>query len=222
MAGKAVGHRHEPDRELARALLTADGDQLDRTYLATHYGAAIIRSTRQELERSQLSLQHHEPKLNGSLTKPLRDALCAIGAKIRPDLSADQASAWVEAMLLALSDLPPHVAAKAVARAIHLPFLYPSEVETKVRGLAGEHLDAIRRAIHRAQQLEDMIRKAAHPPQPQLTSHYQDGPLSLEEIHELQRKGLTAVIKLGLANGHITEDQLLPPDDPTLSQEEAT
>lgn len=227
MASKAVGTRSEPDPELARLLLqTAIGDDLDYAYLGRKH-ASTARATREGLEQSLVPLGQLEPKLDGSLTKPLHDHLCTIGAKIRPDLSSDQANAWVRALLVAFSDLPAHVAAKAARRALHIPFQFPSEVEAQIRELATEHMDRIRAAIGRARAVERAIHDALNP-KPQLVD---DTPLAkgekvlpTDEVHKLQRLGgaCKAVVDLGVSKGFITPDQLLPPDDPTLPQEDRT
>lgn len=224
MGSKAVGPRPEPDRELARALLQATGD-MDWTSLGRKHGPGAVRATKAELERSLTALSHYEPRLDGSLSRTIRDRLCTIGAKIRPDLSPDQATAWVDALMIALSDLPPHVSAKAVERAVHVPFEFPSQVETKVRELAQEHMDRITAAIQRCAAIEQALKEALDPtpriapPEPLQPG---DKVLDDDEVHDLQRKGgmCKAVLDLGISRGFVLPDQLLPPDHPDLTREE--
>lgn len=223
MAGNQVGHRHEPDRDLARTLLQprVEGEHLDYGFLGRKHGLAAVRATKDELVRGRTPLNQMEPKLDGSLSRRPKDHLTTIGCAMRPDLSGDQAQAWVMAELVKLSNFPPHVLAKATERALHLTFQFPSEVEGKVRELADEHMERIAAAIMRVESIERALNEALNP-QPQLTDEKAGKPLTTEEVHDLQRKGgvCKAVISLGLAKGYIAKDQLLPPDDPTLPQEE--
>lgn len=225
MAGsKAVG-RHEPDRELARLLLTADGADLDYAALARKHGALATRTTREELERSRTPLSSYEPNLDGSLSSVPRKHLNTIGCAMRPDLSPDQAQAWVDAEMIKLSDLAPHVVAKATERALHVAFEFPSQVEAKVRELAQEHMDRINGAIGRARAVERAIHEALNPrpalPEPE---PLRPGEKVVDDalVHKLQRDptGMgQAVVSLGRSKGWITDDQLLPIDDPTITQE---
>lgn len=226
MAGNQVGHRPEPDRELARALLAAVGDVVDYAYLARSHTAGQVGATKAELVRSQTPLATIEPKLDGSQSRTLRDCLCTIGAKIRPDLSGDQASAWVGALMVAFSDLPPHVATKAAQRALHVPFEFPSQVEAKVRELAQEHMERIDIAIRRCDQLAREIADCLNP-KPRLTRDPPPKPgektIPDDLTHTLQRDptGMgRSILKLGMKLGYVLPDQLLPPDDPSLPQED--
>jgi hypothetical protein len=217
MAGKAVGRQPEADRELARALLTATGDALDYAYLARQHDSGTVHATKSELERSRTPLAQMEPKLDGSLSRTLRDCLCTIGAKIRPDLSADQANQWVGALLVALSDLPHHVAAKAAQRALHVPFQFPSEVEAKVRDLAQEHLDRIEAAIRRCDAVTAAIHEALHPKHkalPEPPPPPGERTISDELVHSLQSHAMgREVVRMGLAKGYVLPEQLTHTND---------
>lgn len=74
-----------------------------------------------------------EPTSSGPISNDLSDNLRPIGAKIAPQLSGEQATAWRKAIVMALSDLPPDVALMAVRKTMHTPMQFLSEVETKVR-----------------------------------------------------------------------------------------
>ena len=223
MAGQQVSQSRPsaPDRELAKLALSAtewDSVEMARRFTSTK----VVRDTRDELERSKTPLVTYEPRLDGSLSATVRAHLNTIGAAMRPDLSGDQAASWVNAMLIKLSDLPPNVAAKATERALHVAFEFPSQVEAKVRELAQEHIDRIDQAIRRMAALIAAIHEALNP-RPRLTTTVDDDkPMDDAEVHELQRKGgmCKAILNLGLSRGFIRPEQLLPPDDPTLPQED--
>ena len=103
MAGNQVGRRAEPDKELARALLAAAGEEVDYEYLARQHGTATVQATKDELARSQLPLKQFETKLDGTLSRTVKDRLRVIGCAMRPDFSPDQANAWVDAIPIAPS-----------------------------------------------------------------------------------------------------------------------
>lgn len=224
MAGSnQVGRTGEADRDLARTLLTAP-DQIDAAFIGHKHGAASVMATRAELERSLTTLAHYEPKLDGSLASVPRRYLNVIGCAMRPDLSADQAQAWTEAMMFKLSDLPPHVLAKATERAAHVAFEFPSEVEAKVRELAAEHVERIKRAIRLAMSIEAALREAANPTRTALPAEptLQPGERVIDDatVQKLQRgNGLgQAVLQLGIAKGWVLPEQLA--DDDTTTQED--
>jgi hypothetical protein len=224
VAGNQVGHRPEASRDLARALLATE--DTDLPCLAKTYGMGTVAATREELVRSKLSLLHYEPKLDGALSRRVRDYLCDIGTKIRPDLSPDQATAWVDAHLRGFADLPPHVVTKACERACHVAFLFPSEVDGKVRELAAEHMERIEQAIRLADHLQRTIHEAAKPkPRLEREPPPKPGEKTITDtlVHTLQRDPTGAgrsILKLGLKLGYVAPGQMLPPDDPTLPQED--
>lgn len=214
----------DANRQLAALALQAV--DWDAPALARQFPVREVRATKAELERSTLPLTHFEPTLDGSMTATVRRNIETIGAKIRPDLSVDQGQSWINAMVRALSDLPPQVAAKATNRAVHIAFEFVSEVEGKVRELAEEHMARIRLANHRLAMILKALDEAVNgapriiddrPPEERQKA------LTDAEVHELQRGGemQRTVLRLGLAAGHIKSDQLLPPDDPTLTQEQS-
>jgi hypothetical protein len=214
----------EANRELARFAL-GEGD-FDTQYMANKFGLANARATRDELVKSQTPLLTYEPKLDGALTKRLHDHLNTIGAKIRPDLSSEQAQSWVSALIIALSDLPPHVATKATQRALHIPFQYPSEVEAKIRELADEHLARIAMAIRRMDAIKAAIAEALNPThkavEDKRPAEEREKALPDSEVHKLQRQGGMGlqVVKMGLTLGYVKPEQLLPADDPSITQPE--
>jgi hypothetical protein len=203
------------DRELAQAVMSAS--DWDSAYMATKHKSAVVRATREELERSTtISLLHFEPKLDGSLSAKVKAHLNTIGAVMRPDLSTEQAQSWVNAMVIKLSDLPPLVAAKATERALHVPFQYPSEVEAKLREFADEHVERIRMAVHRLKVTEQAIYEAMNP-KPRIADNWTrktGEPMTTQEVHELQQTQFgPGLISLGLKLGYITSDQLIPTEE---------
>lgn len=104
--------------------------------------------------RSLLSL---EPDCAGPISNGISDSLRPIGAKIAPNLSAEQALAWRKAIVMALSDMPPDVIVLAVRKTIHAPMQFLSEVETKIRESARWPMLKLRNA---ADAYEEITRKS--------------------------------------------------------------
>ncbi len=209
------------DRSLARdALSQLEWDSVQR---AKDHKSATLRDTRTELERGLATpLKQFEPKLDGMLSAKVKGPLSTIGSKIRPDLSAPQATAWIDAMVIALSDLPPNVAAKAAERALHVAFQFPSEVEGKLREFANEHLQRIENAIARLKASEAASWRSLHP-QPLIADRFaKSEPMTDDEVHELQRGGPISkqLLRMGLKAGYIDNEQLLPLDEHPIGHED--
>ena len=186
-------------------------DPWNAAFLVTQHSPATARATREELERSMtVSLKHYEPRLDGSLTKQLREQLVVIGTKVRPDFSADEANRWVHAMLVALSDLAPKIAVKALKRAVHHPFEFPGQVEVKVREFASDERSRWQMAISRLKAMELATFNATH--QRQIESRFDDKDLTKDEIHTLQ-KTRPDIVKLGIKLGYINPDDLAPMEE---------
>ena len=201
-----------PSRELAAHVLYGFPFAADDAL--AKFDSRDIQPTRQLVCERLVPLKHLEPKLDGTNAKVVRDGLRACGVKVRPDFSESQAAPWLNATLRALSDLPVGCLKVAVIDAIHTPFAFPNEVEAKVRELAEKERKHHQQALYRLDAMQAQLHRAANP-QPQLVDDT-PRPITDSEVHEWQRKGLTSVIRLGLANGHIKPHQLLPPDDPSI------
>lgn len=87
-----------------------------------------------------------------------------LAAKIAPSMSVEQADAWCEAVVEALSDLPAMVALTAAKRAIHVPMTFLNEVEGIVRGIAAEVDRDRRAALRRLAELRDVLDRLQSPP----------------------------------------------------------
>lgn len=197
-----------PSRELAKALMHASPGQFEADRALSQFGAQRIAETEASLKSALVPLRHHEPKLDGSESKRLVNHLRVIGMKVRPEMSEAQAGDWCRALLTAFSDLPSNVAAKAAADAIHTPFRFPNEVEARIRELADERLERIRLALRRLEAMQAIVTRATNN-QPRLAPP-PDVPLTDAEVHAMQRGPLGGVlIRMGLAAGHIRQDQLL-------------
>ncbi len=92
----------------------------------------------------------------------LESRINPIAAKIAPTMSKDQAAAWRDAMVIALSDLPAMIGLTATKRAIHVPMSFINEVEGVIRGIAAEIADGRREAIARLERLIADIERAAN------------------------------------------------------------
>jgi len=142
-----------------------------------------------------------EPNLDGEHSTRLRSGVKIIGVKIAPTMSADQITPWLNAIVLALSDLPPKVAQAAARQAIHRPIQFLNEVEKIIREIAAEIEQRNNRALIRLRLMRAEIERAANG-QPRLTK--QDVPLTLEEIARLEPH----MVEIGLRVGSFTQDQL--------------
>lgn len=143
-----------PNRDLMKLAVTAT--DWDASYLGSKYPAHVIRDTAAEIEGSMgMGLKHHEPKLDGSLTKPLRDNLNTLGRSLRPDYSPEQAQAWAFDVIKTLADLPPGILKRASADAIHAPIKFIGEVSATVREIADRYMEAGRTGIARLKEAEE-------------------------------------------------------------------
>lgn len=122
-----------------------------------------------------------EPNLDGPHAEALANHLRPIGAKIDPKISAEQATVWRRAMMLALSDLPPKVAISATRQAIHKPMQFLNEVEATIRTIAAEIENRHRLALHRLRMMRAEIERAVNPEQKQITDRAAD-PITIEEV----------------------------------------
>lgn len=207
-----------PDRALAKHVLGTP--VFDVNDALSQFGGEQLQSTRMALFERLTPLKQVEPKLDGSLAGQVRDYLKVIGGKVRPEFSTDQCMVWLNAVLMALSDLPAFCLRAAALDAIHVPFTFPNEVEAKVRQLAEAERERYQRAMRRIDAMQREIQRAATMDTLQIEAD--PAPLSDDEIHKLQRSGEMgkSLLRVGLAKGFILPEQLLPPDDPTLPQEE--
>jgi hypothetical protein len=94
---------------------------------------------------------------------PLRTALKAIGAKVSPQMSGNQVSAWLDAVSLSLSIFPAKVAASAARAAIHEPFKFLGDVDAKLHELAQIELERHKLALWRLNLMRKEIQRAANP-----------------------------------------------------------
>lgn len=142
---------------------------------------AALAQAIKELEET-LPLNRQEPALDGPLARIIEDSLRPIGAKIDPRISAEQATAWRKAMLLALSDLPGTITLKATRKAIHRPMQFLNEAETIIRELAAEAMEQQRTALWRLKRWQADIERAANP-QPAIEAP-PSKPVTQEEVDE--------------------------------------
>lgn len=215
MNGLAVG---ASDRALAKHLLDVPQGKWRIDETLKSYGGEHVQATREALNNALVPLAKLEPKLDGPETALIVDRLKMIGAKMRPDWSADIARTWCMSLLAALSDLPSHILTKAAQEALHIPFKYPTDVEETVRKIGNEKLEAQRRAIRRLDAMQAELIRARTQLQIEDKDRRHVEPISTEEVHALARSPVgKELIRMGLAAGYITSDQL--PDPDTLKEE---
>jgi hypothetical protein len=109
------------------------------------------------------AIKELEPKLDGEASAAVDRNLRPIGAKILPTAPPGAVKEWRMAMLMALSDLPPRIAAYATAKAIHTPFNFLNEVELEVRRIAAEAIDKQRTAAWRLKMWRAELERAMNP-----------------------------------------------------------
>jgi hypothetical protein len=194
----------QPDRELARLAMA---DEWGYRQVSDAYGGRLrdLGRTIAEYEQSLAPLKEREPKLDGATSKNLADALRPMGAKIAPTMSTEQATAWLAAMVMALSDLPEIGVVKAAREAIHVPIRFPNEVDGVIRAKSEEVMYRHHRAIRRLRGLREMIDmpgKMARSLPPPLSAD-QD-PITAEEIRAMT----PSMIRIGLANGWLTQAEV--------------
>lgn len=116
-----------------------------------------IHQAREKFAKRMIALKELEADFLAPMSQRIDKALRPIGAKISPQLSADQAMAWRQSMLMALSDLPVDVALVGLQQAIHKPMKFLGDVETIVRSEAKD-------TIYRMNRVAGFFEKlGAHP-----------------------------------------------------------
>lgn len=189
----------EPGFDAAATIAEVSGNDIGRAY--------------DTARNSLLPLTTTDPELKGRVAKEIDTALRPIGAKISPHLSPAQASAWRDAMLIALSNLPGRIALTATRRAIHEPMQALWDVELEIRKIATGLLERQRLAAARLKAMLDEIERGLNPPAPQLPAPDPGMPITNTEI-----RALTPDLRaLGLAAGHITQEQI----DAAFAEEDA-
>lgn len=211
MNGLAAGA--SSDRALAKHLLEVPPNRWTINETLKQFGGQSLQATREALANALVPLAKLEPKLDGPETRMIVDRLKMIGAKMRPDWPEDIARTWCMALIAALSDLPSHILTKAAQEALHHVFKYPTDVEAKVREIGDEKLEAQRRAIRRIDAMQAEIIRARTQLQIEDKDRRHVEPISTEEVHALARSPVgKELIRMGLAAGFITSDQLPDPD----------
>jgi hypothetical protein len=171
-------------------------------------GARYIPETIAQYERALTPLRSSEPAFDGSLAKSVANAFAPIGAKMRPDMSQEQAMVWCAALVKALSDLPPRCVIAAFDEAVHIPFEFASQMEAKVREIAERKRQEHWIALSRLRQMQAEILRAAAPPQPQLEGP-PDEPMSREELRKLRKTAAGPnLIRMGLSAGFVLQADL--------------
>lgn len=187
-----------PSTELVSlALAGAPTDRLEAVSSAPADVAEAIGRT----EAMLTPLKDIDPRHHAEAVNRLDEALRPIGAKIAPTIGDEQARAWRAAMVLALSDLPARVAIGGAKDALHQPMRYLNEVEGQIRERAEQHAIRLRLALGklRAFEREVSVRKLAPPP------GYEGGQTPSLTREELRKVPLD-ILKLGLKNGHISQE----------------
>jgi len=142
-----------------------------------------------------------DPKKRSIAARAVCTALRPTGAKLAPHLSAAQAEAWIDGVLLSLSKWPPRVAAAAARAAVHEPFRFIGDVDARLHELAANIDRKHRNALHRLRRLAEEMERAANPP-PALPPPEPILFWTLEEARTLN----PALLAIGLRQGFILRD----------------
>jgi hypothetical protein len=159
-------------------------------------GAPLLSRTVAEYRSSLRPLAELEPQLNGDGARSIANEFAPIGAKMRPDMSQEQAGFWASALIKAWADLPPSCLKPALQEAVRIPFDFPTHLEARVRQLAEQRLHDHHTAILRLQAMLDAIQRAASP-QPALEGQSAE-PMSLDEIRRTPAHLRAMGIRLGM------------------------
>jgi hypothetical protein len=201
----------KPDSALAQHVLTSPF--FDARQAIREHGGGRLQLTREALFNQLAPLNRQEPKLDGEETKLLRTYLRTIGTAMMPTMGPQQASAWLNAVVLKLSDLPPRCVQQAAGEAVHQAFAYVAEAEQFIRKRGDELHREQQRAVARLDLMQAELRRAAEPERPQLEAPKE--PVDDAQVHEWQRTSMgRAVIRMGLAGGFIQPHQLTQPLPP--------
>lgn len=165
--------------------------------LGTDADAAIDAATAKNA--AEMAPVPVDQQQRGGWDRAMDERLRRLAAKVLPTASVEAATAWRDAMVEALSDLPAMIALSAAKKAIHKPFRFVGEVEPAIREIADAMIE--RRHVRAAalQRMREAIRRAANPapalPAPEIT---------LAGIRAMKPE----IRSLGLKAGFITQEQV--------------
>lgn len=190
-------------RELARLALS-DHWSIEAGMATGEDAAAACRAYADSL----LPLAETDPELTGKAAIDARTWLKPIGMKIAPTMSADQCSAWLNAVMLALSDFPARVVMQAARIAIRTPMEFLNQVDGHVRAEAEKIMRRHRVAMVRLERLSVAIERANEPALP-APEGYEAGdvpPMSIADIKATATApGGAGLLRIGLAQGFIEQ-----------------
>lgn len=183
----------------------------DAAQLAGQHTREDVHAALAEVRRWLVPMNERDPKLAASVgvataaiadhpeLGELAEELKMIGRRVRPDFSEDQAVHWVGGSVLALTNLPPHVAVQAARAARHRAFSFLGDVDKAVREEAAKILARYDLTRTRLQVLLREMAKAAQP------------VLQLEPPKPITQDMVDAMAEplraLGLASGALVQDE---------------
>lgn len=174
-------------------------------------GPLEVAATVSAYEASLAPLSISEPDLKGDMSNRLAKALSAIGAKVSPTMTIEQGKTWQAAMMLALSNLPGRVAAKAAQEAIHVPMKFLNEAEAAIREKAEPIEARHREAIHRLRRLQEALERGGDKllEAPEGYENGKSPPLTDEEIRDLLGSELgRKIIDMGITAQHLSRERV--------------
>jgi hypothetical protein len=211
MTGLAVG---ASDRALAKHLLEVPQGAWKIADTLKQHGGEHVQATREALVTALVPLMKAEPQLDGTDTALVVERLKIIGCALRPDWSADVARTWIMSIITKLSDLPGHILVRAAQDAVHETFEFPTDVEKKLREIGNAKLEAQKRAIRRLDAMQAELIRARTQLQIEDKDRRHVEPITTAEVQALARSPVgKELIRMGLAAGFITPDQVPDPEE---------
>lgn len=209
-------------RALTKAALGANWNQPDSLTTSPQVVAAAI--TAQESSLIPM-MQRFSPAtlIESEEGKALDIALRPIGAKLAPRMSAAQASAWRDAIVMSLMKWPARVAIAAAKAGVMERYQYGlDDVDAKLHELAAEIDEKQKRALWRLQRLLAAIEQAMNPPAPMIEEqpHFWTAEDIAEANAVFANQGLRIRYRLGAEPG-ACENYELPRSEAEAEREAA-
>jgi hypothetical protein len=137
----------------------------------------------------------------------MKDALRPIGAKLMPNLAEDRCTAWLVALVAALSDLPVRCVTEAAETGLHHVFQFPNEVEAFLRKDAVERRERWQRGVQSLERIRAAILRVSDP-KPALPDPRKQTSAPRPWTIERLRSTPSEILAVGRAGGFIPADLL--------------
>lgn len=131
-------------------------------------------------------------------SRKLANIIGAMGLRVRPDFSEEQAQIWSAEVVDALSNLPLRCSIAGAKDAKHEPIRFPGEVHPAIARLTQPHITAYRNALRN---LKRLLREIDEPTPPVLRKH-------IPETSDEDLQNLPAPLRsMGFSAGWLIEEK---------------